>query len=792
MGSSNGYIVKSMDQDNFGNIYITGSFSGTADFDPGPGLFNITSLGMWDIFISKLDSSGNLIWVQSVGGTGNDLSSNAITIDDFGYVLITGCFDGTNDFDPGLGIFNLSSAGPSSSSFVSKLDSNGTFVWAKALISDIISRGYSISADTSGNIYTTGFFRGTMDFDPGTGVFNLISSVAGNNVFISKLNASGNFVWAKSFEGYGINESSHATSLAIDDSENVYITGYFEGAADFDPGSGIYYLTAMSGEHDIFISKLNASGDFVWAKQIGGTGWNNDYGSSVAVDNFGYVYVTGAFSGTADFDPGIGSYFITAITSSGDRNLFISKLDASGNLVWVKSMGGVAGDGCGGASIALDEAGNIYTTGFFFGTVDFDPGLGNYNLTSSGSSGAFISKINNSGIFVWAKILIGSNFVEGVTLSLMDSLNIYTAGYFGGTADFNPDSSLVYNLTSVGNQNIFIVKLSTCFTPSNSGNISGDTSICSGSTNIYYITPVTGATSYFWSLPTGWSGNSTTNTISTTAGSLSGIISVTATNACGSSPLQTLAVTVISNIELGISISILPAGPICEGASVTFSSVSTNAGLSPVYQWKLNGANVGLNSPTYINSSLANGDIVKCVLTSSATCILGNPATSNSIIMTVNPMPPVPTITEPTPGTLHSSAPSGNQWYRNTLIIPSATAQDYTYTLNGIYSVTVSISGCSSTSPDYPVTTVGISPLSFGEGPGVRLYPNPFYNELFITSSEIILSIEIYNLLGEKVFSQLPTANCQLPIDLSNSPSGIYFLSLKTSEGKITKKLVKM
>src|ERR1035437_9575750 len=131
--------------------------------------------------------------------------------------------------------------------------------------------------------------------------------------------------------------------------------------------------------------------NFLWAKSMGGTG--NDIGYSIALDASGNVYTTGYFYGTVDFDPGAGTF---NLTSAGNYALFISKLDASGNFVWAKQIGGTS-SGALGQFISLDASGNIYTTGCFFGTVDFDPGAGTSNLTSSSTNDIFVSKLDASG-----------------------------------------------------------------------------------------------------------------------------------------------------------------------------------------------------------------------------------------------------------------------------------------------------------------------------------------------------------------------------------------------------------
>ena len=221
--------------------------------------------------------------------------------------------------------------------------------------------------DGSGNIYVTGYFSGTVDFDPGLGT-SFLTSTGSGDMFIIKLNNSGDLVWA---QGIGGEVKTILADVILDGDGNLYLTGQFRDIVDFDPGAGINNMTSAGGA-DIFVSKFDTAGNFLWAKSMGGA--SDDEGYEIVLDNGGNVYATGTYSGTADFDPGIG---ITNLTSAGGNDIFVSKLDANGNFVWARSMGGTSSDE--GNDIVLDSSGNIYTIGDYHGTADFDPGAGTSN-----------------------------------------------------------------------------------------------------------------------------------------------------------------------------------------------------------------------------------------------------------------------------------------------------------------------------------------------------------------------------------------------------------------------------
>ena len=379
-GNDKGYSIA---LDASGNVYTTGTFRNTVDFDPGTGVSNLTSAGNQDIFISKLDPAGNFVWAKRMGATDGDYGFS-IDIDPSGNVLTTGYFSGTADFDPGAGVSNLVTAGTDFDVFVSKLNAAGTFIWARRLGGGDTDIGQAIATDASGNVYITGYFRGTTDQDPGTGTFNVVATdPLVSNTFITKLNVSGNFIWSK---GLGGDDQLISYGIDVDGAGNVYTAGKFTSTCDFDPGAGTYDLTSL-GSEDAYLSKLDAAGNFAWAKQLSGVDYEIAFG--VSVDNAGNSYTTGMFVNSPDFDPGPGVYTLNA---GNFPAVFVSRLDASGNFVSALQMGGGNSDN-EGSSIAIDAAGRIYVAGRINGTGDFDPSASTV-YTLSGNQNALIVKLS--------------------------------------------------------------------------------------------------------------------------------------------------------------------------------------------------------------------------------------------------------------------------------------------------------------------------------------------------------------------------------------------------------------
>jgi len=365
-----------------GDIYLTGFFASTTDFDPNGGVFNLTSLGSKDAFVCKLDASGNFVWAKQFGGSTVE-HGYTIAVDGNGDVYTTGIFNGNADFDPGAGSTFLTTAG-NYDVYVSKLNALGNFVWAKQMGGAGIEAVYSLVLDTASNVYTTGSYNGTADFDPSGTVYNLSGAVT--DIFISKLDSAGNFVWAK---GIGNSTGSdEGYSIAVDSALNVYTTGYYNGTTDFDPSGGIYYLTSTSSD-DIFISKLDAAGNFVWAKSMGGPSSEVAFDIELDRSGNGDFYLTGYYKGTADFDPSAATVYLSSV--GGTEDIYITKFDSAGSLIWAKSTGGAGNED--GHCIALGANNTIFITGWYTGTCDFDLSASSFNLTAVGGIDIFNLKL---------------------------------------------------------------------------------------------------------------------------------------------------------------------------------------------------------------------------------------------------------------------------------------------------------------------------------------------------------------------------------------------------------------
>jgi hypothetical protein len=361
-----------------GNSYVTGSFRFGADFD-NDGINDVTSAGIEDVFLAKYDTEGMLVWVRSAGGTDFD-DGNSVSVDGSGNVYLAGSFTAGADFN-GNGVADVMSAG-SRDIFIAKYDGEGTLVWVRSAGGTGFDNGNGVAVDGAGNVFMVGRFNGSADFD-GDGIADIVSE-GSSDIFLASYDTAGSLVWVRRAGGTGENQGH---DVALDGAGNVYITGFFNGGADFDD-DGIDDVTSTGSAGDLFVAKYDGVGALVWVRRAGGPTFTK--GAAIAVDAAGNSYVTGSFAGSADFDDdGIGD--VTSAGPQGDHtsDIFVATYDAAGTLLTVRRAGADNFDD--GLGIAVDGSGNIYATGVFRGSADFDDdGIG--DVTSAGIGDVFVVK----------------------------------------------------------------------------------------------------------------------------------------------------------------------------------------------------------------------------------------------------------------------------------------------------------------------------------------------------------------------------------------------------------------
>jgi hypothetical protein len=302
--------------DSSGNIFVTGSTAG--------GLPSNTSSGGLDIFLAKFDSSGNLLFIQQFGSNRDDIG-HGLAVDSSGNIFVTGSTAGSL---PG----NTSSGGLDI--FLAKFDSSGNLLFIQQFGSNFDDIGYGVALDSSANAFITGSTEGLL----GTSAFGFV------DVFLAKFDSSGNLLFIQQF---GSNFDDIGYGVALDSSANAFITGSTKGLLG----------TSAFGFADVFLAKFDSSGNLLFIQQFGSN--RDDIGHGLAVDSSGNIFVTGSTAGS-----------LPGNTSSGGLDIFLAKLDTSGNSLFIQQFGSNFDDI--GYGVALDTSGNVFITGSTGGSL---PGI---------------------------------------------------------------------------------------------------------------------------------------------------------------------------------------------------------------------------------------------------------------------------------------------------------------------------------------------------------------------------------------------------------------------------------
>jgi hypothetical protein len=306
-----------------GSVYVAGWSMNDVDFDPGPGVVNYQWFGANDFFLSKFDPDGNLIWSRAWGGPLWDIV-HGLAVDSHGCAYLGFEFYGTFDSDPGPGTDIHIGIGKADAGFC-KFSSDGDFLWAHTWGSPEGDGGDGVVVDCPGNIYLTGDFSGTIDFDPGPAV-DLHASNGERDIFLLKFGPDDEYVWGRTWGSAGSTTESwdKGNGICADQNGNVFVTGFINGTVDLDPGPGECRRVSNGGS-DAVLSGFDGDGNFLWGKSWGGTDW--DMGFDTIADASGAVYVVGSFRETADFDPATGP---DIFVSSGYDDAFVSRFSADG------------------------------------------------------------------------------------------------------------------------------------------------------------------------------------------------------------------------------------------------------------------------------------------------------------------------------------------------------------------------------------------------------------------------------------------------------------------------------
>jgi hypothetical protein len=408
--------------DSAGNVVLMTYFRGTVDLGGGP----LTSTsGSWDILFAKLDPDGGHVFSKRFGD-GNHQYIWDTAIDASDNIIGAGYFFGTIDFGGGV----LSSQGQRDAALV-KFDPSGALIWSRSFgdAGDQFALGVAVGA--TGDIVIAGRFTGTIDFGGGP-----LVSAGGTDLFLARFDAAGQHLWSQRF-GDALDQIW--ATVALDPSDNAIMAGSFRGQMVF----GATTLQSASNlADDVFVALVDPAGNSLWARRFGDA--FPERCSGVAADSAGNVLLAGHFWNAIDFGGGV-------LSSAGMNDLFLAKLDASGQHLWSRRYGDAADQSGLQNAVAVDGAGNIALSGTIQGSVDFGGGP----LAPGGGLDAFVAKLDAQGNHLWSRRFGDGADQYANALAVDATGSVLLTGYFAGSADFG--AGLV---TSAGGDDLFVLRLS--------------------------------------------------------------------------------------------------------------------------------------------------------------------------------------------------------------------------------------------------------------------------------------------------------------------------------------------
>jgi outer membrane protein OmpA-like peptidoglycan-associated protein len=400
------------------NIYVTGSFSGVVRFSK---TLIIGSYGNDDIFLAKYDPEGNCLWATNAGSDGTD-EGRSVIVDDAGYIYITGFFEGRALFG------EIFVKGDKQSLFVAKYNPSGDPLWIKPCIGKEGSLGYDIKVDKLGNTYIAGSFYQTVVIGNKT-----LTSTGGSDILLLKLSPKGDVIWGKT--AGGLQDDNLVTPCLSSFNDNFYLTGYFSGKMAFE------HLSAFSaGANDVFLTKFNSAGSPQWLNGVGGKGY--DFTAGISADKEGNVYLTG------NCDSSI-VYGKNQISSKGESDVFMTKFNAGGEMLFLRSFGTAGNEKS--TSCSVDGLGNIFVGGYF----NFNSLSGqSLNTLETVGNDLFVLKFKGAVQDNW-NIMTGEQGNDMVLDLFSDQENnTYILGCYEGSLNINKTG-----LSNSGGVGVFLAKV---------------------------------------------------------------------------------------------------------------------------------------------------------------------------------------------------------------------------------------------------------------------------------------------------------------------------------------------
>lgn len=659
----------------------------------------------------------NLNWISHFGGT-SYTSLESVTVSANSNVISIGQFENTVDFDETTATLNRTAVG-GRDIFIKCVDSNNNLLWANAIGGTSNELPWQVITDNQNDIYVIGMFSGTVDFDPSNSIVNLTSNGA-EDIFLCKFTSLGGLIWAKSFGG---TQNDFGREIVVNQLGEIYMTGWFRNTISFLPGNSSFTRTS-AGAEDGFICKLNSNGLPIWVNTYGSNTSFLDRVYSVVVDHNNDLYISGTFGGMVDFDE---SSTVVNLSSAGQEDAFLVKLNNNGNFQWAESWGG--SDEELALVMRLGNDSNLVVGGSFRGTTDLDPSTNNLSIFSQGSRDIFISKFTPSGNLIWGKSVGSASAEVCFSLELDKQNNIFASGYYFIGTDFDPGPGITI--------------------ASGGGNVNGDG----------YLLKLNSNGIFNWVYTVSTSGADATRCVA---------IDKDDNIYLGGKFASTFdfdpSATINNRTSFGVEDAFLVKFDQCTQTDTSFFTVACNSYNSPsgTYRWTTSG--------TYTDT-LVNIDGCDSVLTITLFVTnQNNTVTQNGFTLTSN------------------ATNSTYQWLdcnNNNAAITGETNASFTATQNGDYAVEITENGCKDTSACIMILGVGIAGNDIVNESFI-VSPNPSngdFNIQFVNSFNG--ELDIFNSIGQSIYREVVSNNNQIDISL-NVSNGVYLVRLTTNQGEVS------
>ncbi len=558
IATTHGAEIRGLTLDSDTNLYITAFHKDSADLIGPHGEKRYYSAGNQDILVLKLSPSGDTLWTRQIQGTNSDYPRQ-IELDNEDNPYITGVYRRSpltiqETILPTYDEYDV---------FLAKYTSDGE----AAMTPKRIAWGpdndnvLSMAIDGKNNIYMSGEFESEVYFDSDT----LISSTSINrSLFLAKFNSLGDLIWAKEIPT--TNTSTSFLDIDISQNNEIYLSGFFTDTLIFDEDTVISTGSILGNTEDIILVKMDSTGALQWIRTAGSS-VQNDRANGLTTDESGAVYITGLFSGTAEFES-------ETIASAGLTDMFLAKYNPSGDLIWVKRHGSSGNDVAYGAKVRDNI---LITTGAFSGTVSFSNTIISTHNKNEQNPGFFVYNIDGEPITASSLPTNISNTNNRAEYIEYDQVgNVYIGGYFRADSLFVGNDTLIRQASSGSDpRDAFIGKYSNPFTAILSENATvncPDDSTGELEVITYFGTqPYT----YEWSHDAGLDTAIATNLPS-------GIYSVKVTDALGDTALLTDTISAPDTIKT----SLIQTDISCYDANDGAISTTVSGGLEPYeYSW---------------------------------------------------------------------------------------------------------------------------------------------------------------------------------------------------------------